>query len=272
MAEKVLWFFYDSNSKSQSTALSTTDAQLAILKMTPQILDRLFIWTDGWKNWQQLKSYLQSEQKNFSSPYVSAVSTNGSDTTMTGVSGNDEETKSQIQHSPPPPENTASYSSIRLSEDTISRIINEDPGVGIHDFDGDEVTWSNVQKPDLDFSRFTKKSMGKRETRHELKIEILLLSKKNQSFRSHSQNISLSGVLLADTIPFDFYDTDFEAVVINTSTQDPRKSRVKLKAKVVGSTSGLTQRLMFQNPTESQLQDLKCLLEDYQKNKNKNTG
>ncbi|MEQ1722875.1 MAG: hypothetical protein ABL930_06835 [Pseudobdellovibrio sp.] len=260
MANKLNWVFYDSFSKTQSNPFSTEDAQTAILKMRPQDMARFLIWTAGWENWQSLKVYLESDQKNFVSTFTVPVPMSNEETIKATIKDVLENTQTQFRSK----DDTKSFSSIKLTEETISRIVRQEKQPETKSFDGDEITWSNIQKPDLDFSKISEKAkfMGKRETRHELKIEVLLISSKGKSFRSRSKNISLSGSLLEDTIPFDYYDAPFDVVVINNNTNDPQKARVKLTGTTVGD-GGLTQRIHYHNPTEQQKKALQLLLEDY---------
>ena len=257
MSDKVHWVFYDSLSKFQSNPVSTEEAQIMIFKMRPPQVQRFLIWTTGWQNWQPLKAYLESEQKNFVSTFT--LPSAGEQTIKATVKDVLENTATQFS---PKKTDTKSFSSIRLDEETVSRIVRQEKMEENKGFNGDEITWSNIQKPDLDFSKVSQnKSLHRREARHELKIEVLLISSKGKTFRSRSKNISLSGSLLEDTIPFDYYDTVFEVVVINNHTKDPVKSRVKLTARTVGD--GLTQRIHYNNPTELQKRALQNLLEDY---------
>ncbi len=258
MSQTVLWVFYDSLSKIQSTPVSTEEAQTTILKMGPQQIDRFYIWTTGWNNWQQLKAYLESDQKKFVSTFTVSNSKPNEETITATIKCILEKTNSIGEN-----ENSLSFSSIHLKEDTISRIVEEDRIKPGKSYDIEEITWSNIQKPNLDFSKVTTKALDKREARHDLKIEILLISPKGKTFRSRSKNISLSGSLLEDTIPFDYYDTSFDIVIINNKTSDPLKARVKLSATAVRNNGGLTQRIQYENPTEAEKKSLKMLLEDY---------
>ena len=267
---KMMWVFYDSISKIQSNPLSSDEAQSTIMKIRPNSITRFFIWTQGWQNWQPLKSYLESDQKVFVSTFT--ISKTNEETMTAAFKEITELTQTQTHTSFPHEQtitntNTKSYSSIRLDEETISRLVRMD-GQKVLDLhpsvDGDEITWSNVKKPDFNFSKILNKSMDKRETRHDLKIEILLISRRGKTFRSKSKNISLSGALLEDTIPFEFYDTPFDLVVLSTLTKDPRKARVKLEGKTVGETKGSrTQRIQYNNPTDDQKNLLQSLLQDY---------
>ena len=265
---KMMWVFYDSISKIQSNPLSSDEAQSTIMKIRPNSITRFFIWTQGWQNWQPLKSYLESDQKVFVSTFT--ISKTNEETMTAAFKEITELTQTQTHTSFPHEQtntNTKSYSSIRLDEETISRLVRMD-GQKILDLhpsvDGDELTWSNIKKPDFNFSKILNKSMDKRETRHDLKIEVLLISRRGKTFRSKSKNISLSGALLEDTIPFEFYDTPFDLVVLSTLTKDPRRARVKLEGKTVGEAKGSrSQRIQYNNPTDEQKQLLQSLLQDY---------
>ena len=261
MSNALCWVFYDSMSKAQSNPIPTADAQVMILKMRPPQIERFFIWTPGWQSWQPLRSYLESDQKNFVSTFT--VPTHGEETIKATFRDVTEITQTKTNLKPGEETKTNAYSRINLKEETISRIVEQENAQSNKQFDGDDVNWANIQKPTVDFSRFNKKkSMDKRETRHELKIEVILISQKGKSFRSRSKNISLSGSLLEDTIPFDYYGNVFDVVVINSYTKDPVKSRVQLKAHTVGN-GGLTQRIQYSNMTEAQKKALQTLLEDY---------
>lgn len=272
MPNNVFWVFYDSFSKIQSDFMSTADAQTSILKMRPEEVDRFLIWSEGWQNWQPLKTYLESDQKNFVSTFTVPLPAPKTEleTVKAAIKDVIEKTQIAFKHRKEKKEDTItkSYSSIRLEEETVSRIVKEEQEQQLHNqikeksFDGDEITWSNVQKPDLDFSKIKKRPMSKREIRHELKIEVLLISPKGKTFRSRSKNISLSGSLLEDTIPFDYYGTTFDAIIINNQTKDPLKARVKLSAQIVGD-NGLSQRIQYTNITDQQKKSLQLLLEDY---------
>jgi hypothetical protein len=271
MAEdKNTWVFYDSIAKIQSNALSKDEAQSAILKIRPQSIDRFFIWTQGWQNWQALKAYLESDQKNFVSTFT--ISRSNEETIKAATQEIREHTITQTRTSFPKDEtitltgtDTKSYSHILLAEETISRYVRAEQAQEIygHKFNADELTLSNIQKPDLDFSVLTHRNLDKRAVRHEFKIQVLLISHRGKTFRTYSKNISLSGALLEDTMPFEFYDSLFDIVVISSFSKDPKKARVKLQGKAVVAGANRSQRLQYENPTEDQKNALAGLLEDY---------
>lgn len=269
------WLFYDSFSKTQSNPVSTEDAQLAILKMSEKDTERFFIWTAGWEKWQPLKAYLSSKQKIFFSSLQAAMEQHMPDTysnskTITKTIKakerevlemkpadkriEEEITKSSFNTSIT---KTSNYSRISLDETEL-----EDTSKSSGRFDGDELTLSRmIQKPKINFKSLNAKNLRERPDRHELKIEVLLISAKGKTFRSTSQNISLSGSLLENNIPFEYSGSLFDAVVINTLTTDRKFERITLKAKTVGE--GLTQRIQFVNMTNENKKALQNLLEHY---------
>lgn len=262
MSKKVLWVFYDTLSKTQSNPIPTEDAQMSILKMRPQQVERFLIWTAGWESWMHLKQYLESNQKNFISTFTIPIPKTRFETATAVIKeiiGNIQPVKSQTNSTRK--EVTRSYSNIHLNDDTFSHVSEHEPSLGITDFDGNEASYDNIQKSTLDFSKINKRFRRRRQK--ELKIEVLLISTKGKSFRSRSKNISLSGSLLEDTIPFDYYGTKFDVVIVNTQSDDQTKSRIQLSGIIKGNNGTLTHRLHFCDMTAIQKKSLKSLLEEY---------
>lgn len=262
--------------------MSTSDAQASVLKMRPQDVERYLIWTAGWQNWQPLRNYLESDQKNFVSTFTVSGKNGKSEATVKAMikdvlehTQTSTHTHAQqpaalrVRNTKKEDTITKSYSSIHLEEETISRIVRQEQAeleVSADErknFDADEITWSKQEKPKLDFSNIQQKTMSKRDLRHVLKIEILLISNKGKTFRSRSKNISLSGSLLEDTIPFDYYDSIFDVVIMSSQVKDATRSRVKLTASVVSKVGTLSQRIQYVNVTIKQKMDLQFMLEEY---------
>ena len=129
-------------------------------------------------------------------------------------------------------------------------------------FDSENLTWSGSAPPtDLNFAKTKATDYSNRAARHELKIEILLISVKGKTFRSHSKNISLSGSMLEDNVPFDYYGTPFDVVVVNRHADQPVNSRVQMKAQTIGD--GLTSRIQFLNVNAEQKKRLTNMLNEY---------
>lgn len=281
MTQARVWVFYDSIAKLQSNALTQDEAQSAIMKIRAHDIARFFIWTQGWQDWQPLKTYLESDQKIFVSTFtisrsneetIRAVAREIREHTITQTMtrfpfGDDEPTNAGLTSAGTATgTNTAAYSHIVLTEDTMSRYMNKKlPEYNsLIDFDGEELTFSNIKKPKMDFSdMLANKKMDQRAVRHELKIETLLISSRGKTFRTTTKNISLSGILAETMIPFEFYNCVFDIVVISSIQKDPRKARVKLQAETVIEGGQRTQRLKYINMTSQQKGDLQNLMEDY---------
>lgn len=262
------WILLDGITKIQSQPLPTEQLQLAILKMNERDWTRFYVWTAGWANWQLLKDFLNSEQRDFALP--------GAPVSEENVKAH---IQAQIQNKNRPPQVPVSHPA--QEEDTVTKGAHWQPAgkamtmintedtysdVANHmqkDFNGDHLDIDNAhhKPPDpLNFKEINEAYKNRAE-RHELKIEILLISQKGKTFKSYSKNISLSGSLLEDNIPFDFYGVQFDLIVVNRNPSNPQNGRVQVRAQTVGD--GLTQRTRFINVTEMQKQRLANLLNDY---------
>lgn len=254
MSNPQKWIFYDSMSKTQSNAITLDEAQMALFKMRPRDWSRFYIWTQSWDTWQPLELFLKSDQRFF----VTQFATYPPDETVTyktvrdvlEMSQVDEETHREI---------TKSFSGVVVADEAHP---NQEPNRGKASFDVDDLDWKNAKKPDLNFKKLTERlSYDKRAARLNLKIEILLITTKGNIFRSASKNISLSGSLLEDNIPFDYYGVIFDIIVLNRLATSPVNSKVQMKAVTVGE--GLTQRLTFHDVTPAQKRALQGLLQHY---------
>lgn len=246
MSSQIQWVLYDSTTKSQSKPMEKDQLQLAIYKMSEKDFKRFFIWKSNWENWQSLEQYLTSDQKDF---FKSADEEKNYKKKLT-----EEKTVRK--------ERTITKSVTKIRVD--GEFTKTTTSVKDRSFSGDNLTWSGSQSPNnLDFKDIQnpKAAYLNRAVRHELKIEILLTSVKGKIFRSFSKNISLTGSLLEDNVPFDYYNTLFDVIVINRYAAVPANSRVQLKAKTAGQ--GLTSRIQFENISEIQKKKLKALLEEY---------
>ena len=272
--QQSLWVFYDSIAKIQSNRLTRDEAQSTILKIRPQTIDRYFIWTQGWENWQPLRSYLESDQKVFVSTFT--VSHSNEETAKAVAKEIFEQTityahtKTSFRHhdnvNEPPASDQDTKSVTNTAYNRIySKInLNDEPSINFNrsgdpnndyttQFEIEHIDLKNIKKPSFDFSKITKR-MDQREPRLELKIEVLLISPRGK-------NISLTGALLEDCMPFDFYEVVFDVVVISHITG--KGARVKLQGRSIVAGGNYTQRLQFINPTADQKKDLQNLLKDY---------
>ena len=230
------WIILDSLTKIQSQALSLDKLQSTIQRMTEKDMTRYYIWTEGWQNWQSLQEFLNSDNRKIIFPYENRKNQK-------------EETKEKSI--------TKSMTHITQETDTQTsyKLVDQD-------FDGsfleNEILANKAV--DLDFKKLVQ-HYNRRAERHAFKIEVLLINQKGKSFRSYSKNISLTGTLLEDHVPFYFYGNVFDLVVVHKKSSDPMIARVQLKAEAVGD--GITQRIRFVQQSEDQKGKLTMLLNDY---------
>lgn len=226
------WIILDSLTKIQSQPLSLDKLQSTIQKMTDRDMTRYYIWTEGWQNWQSLQEFLSSDNRKLIFPREQK-----------------EETKEKSI--------TKSMTSISTDSETQTSY-----KVADQEFDGSllEILPLKNTAVDLNFKKLVQ-HYNRRAERHEFKIEVLLITQKGKSFRSYSKNISLTGTLLEDHVPFDFYGNTFDLVVVHKKSSDPLISRVQLKAETVGD--GITQRIRFVQQSDDQKNKLALLLNDY---------
>ncbi len=227
------WIILDSLTKIQSQPLSLDKLQSTIQKMTEKDMTRYYIWTEGWQNWQSLQEFLNSDNRKIIFPKELKEETKEKSITksMTNIS-----TEPETQ--------------------TTFKVVDQE-------FDGsllENLPLKNTTTVDLNFKKLVQ-HYNRRAERHEFKIEVLLINLKGKSFRSYSKNISLTGTLLEDHVPFDFYGNTFDLVVVHKKSSDPLISRVQLKAETVGD--GITQRIRFVQQSDDQKNKLKMLLNDY---------
>jgi hypothetical protein len=142
---------------------------------------------------------------------------------------------------------------ISSTEDTLSHTL--------QDYDGHKLAKEPTAAPKAINFKQLNEAYSNRAERHELKIEILLINQRSQTFKSYSRNISLTGTLLEDNIPFDFYGTPFDVIVVNRNAAQSPHAKVQIKGETVGD--GLTQRIRFATLNDQQKQKLMNLLNEY---------
>lgn len=261
MSNSRTWVVFDFYTKAQSKPLTKEELQMAILKMRERDWERFFLWTHGWKNWQPLREFLCSEQRDFLVALTGEIVT---ERTVKAAIRDVFENEGSRRKKEQTITITKSVTNIRISDDTETGVRE-----GEQVFDGDEITWSDSQPPtDLDFEKAAANiNYRKRAERHELKLEILLITLKGKTYRSYSRNISLTGSLLEDNIPFDYYGVSFDVVIVNRHATNPQLARVQLKGQTIGD--GLTQRVHFPEISDDQKDKLTTLLDEYVKNSRK---
>lgn len=258
MSEKI-WVIYDNMVKIKSQPLSEEQVQMSILRMNEKDWGRFLIWKKGWENWQPLEKFLKSGEADF------LLSSKKKDLSSSSMS---EKTVKQAISKNIDPNKSKKKQHEKTITKSMTRIRPEGEWTKTHrlesvTFDADDLDLSNIKTPQtLDFKKASSSNnYRERAERHELKIEILLALSNGKTFRSYSKNISLTGTILADHIPTEFYTSVFEVIVVNKYSRDFKKSRVALKGTTTGH--GLTSRIQFEKISDDQKQRLTDLLEEY---------
>jgi hypothetical protein len=245
--KKNQWFIMDSMTQIKSQALTDDQLQTTIMRIHEKEYDRYFVWTEIWQNWQSVRLFIQNDDKNILKKDTSYIS-------------------SQLENTI-----TKSVTYVRTDIDATNASYRNNH----KDSSMDQINLDQIKSPEnIDFKKLNSKDAYKnRSARHDLKIELVLISKMGKSFRSYSKNISMSGSLLEDNVPFDYYGETFDVVVVNRYAKDPLNSRVQVKGITVGD--GVSRRIEFQAYSESTKTKLVFLLTEYlenQKNVAKKAG
>jgi hypothetical protein len=237
------WVVLDSISKIQSQPLTDEQLQSSVMRMHEKDWDRFFIWTESWEKWQPLRAFIKTNDKNFLN-ILNLTKKN--------------EAKEEITI-------TKSMTYVRADNEATSTSYRPEKGHG-QDITMDQIKVTHDKPPEeLSFKKLNdKEAYNNRSTRHDLKIEILLISKLGKTFRSYSRNISLTGSLLEDNAPFDYYGEIFDVVVVNRYAKDATYSRVQVKGITVGD--GVSRRIQFESMNEHTKMRLTALLNEYLEN------
>lgn len=278
-----IWMIFNADTKQQTKPLSLAQAQNAIISINPADYHKFFLWSPGWKEWVSIKKFMQTEQQFFQvimppNPMNITVEDPGNDLgsteTKAGTSSgagtgtnyrfSDELTQTKTHFE-------SAYTEILIGDSESS----EQPHHFYQqDFNGNDLDLHKIEKNAITKKApktGTKKSSGgaerRQQTRHNFQIEIILVSA-TSTFKSYSQNISLSGTMLEDEIPKEFVGKQFDLIIINPFEMDPRKARLLFKAKIVGDFMD-SRRLSFfeaEPKMKDQLNALLMAYMTYQKN------
>lgn len=266
-----VWIIYNAETKAQSKPLSVVQAQVLLLSIPSEELSKFFLWTPGWEEWMTVGDFLDSDQKYFVMAQPPKPKEN---------LASKEETQTRTKTVAPP--NDTQYTMVVIGDHPLR--YEEIGGYHSKDFNGDELDLSKIKqiKPDKKnpiavsanpVSEVTDVSDRRKDTRHNFKIEVVLVSKL-RSFRTYSRNISLRGTLLESEIPKDFLNKPFDLIIVNPFEIDPAKARLLFRARIVGDLKD-PRRLMFMEQDEAMTVRLDALLKAYvayQEQVRKNVG
>ena len=254
-----IWIIYDAETKRQTKPMSVVQAQVTLLSFSSKRSGRYYIWTPGWDEWVCVREFLASEQNYFVAKRPPAPQVHGNDSEKN-------KTITAIVNAPTPIESDSPYTQVKLNEAPLKPT--EIGGFYDQEFLADELDISKVHKVKnipvehkSDFSKDTTQAERRRDPRHNLKIEVVLVSKV-RSFRTYSKNISLSGTMLEDDLPRDFLNKPFDLIIVNPFEKDPTKSRLLFRAKIIGDMTH-ARRLMFIEQDAQMTERVDSLLRAY---------
>lgn len=271
--EGKIWLFYDAEKKEQSKPMSVVQAQVFLLSLKKNDHLKYFIWTPGWPDWTCVKDFLKSGQNYFvmtKPPKPVGItedvpSSKEESTLVIEAEGGAEKTNTGTLV-------TMSGLFTKVRDDKpLKKSEPIDYGYYHHDFNGDDLDLSKINqvaKPDKvkvyeDTSSRNEDSDRRKDTRHNFKIEIILVSKM-KSFRTFSRDISISGTQLEKEIPRDFLNVPFDLIVVNPYEKDSSRGRLLFRAKIVGDMTD-PRRLMFIEQDHEMTVKLDALLRSYTK-------
>lgn len=246
-----VWIIYDSELKTQTKPMSVVQTQVTLLSLEP-IPGRYFLWTPGWEEWICVAEFLDSDQTYFAVQQPPQPKDLQSDTITSSIQRTSKE---------------SIYTHVVVGVQPLRSV--EIGGYHVKDFNGDELDLKNLNKS----QKKKKKSLPaedlqetsdpdrRRDTRHNFKIEVVLVSKV-RSFRTYSKNISISGTLLEHEVPKDFLNTPFDLIIVNPFEPNPGKSRLLFRANIVGDVED-PRRLMFIEQDTAMTSQLSALLAAY---------
>lgn len=296
----VRWVLYNSESKLQSIPVNNEEIQWTVMRMKQVDWEKYYIWRDGWQNWQQLESYLKSNQKEIIVEFKKmddevVIDTQTETTATVRVDKfNIEETPDKTEFAYNANANTVTdtkknKSAITIEEkkskansknifdtarpatknttfvdwdDQLAKLFVE----SAQDYSGDNLSPDAKQASDDSSISFKEEKLAKnnyhsRAERHTLKIEVLFINSKGKTFKSFSRNISLSGTLIDENIPLAFMKQKFEIVIINRFSKSTANSRLQLFANC--PVLSAPNRVQFLDINDKQKKKLRSLLEQY---------
>jgi hypothetical protein len=109
----------------------------------------------------------------------------------------------------------------------------------LEEFNGDQLTVDGLKTSDDSFLHAAqnggeKMRIERRSSRrHDFRLQVILLSPQ-KSFRTFTDNISISGMMLEDVIPEEYLNQVFDIVIIRKSKLQNFAEKIAFTAKVVG--------------------------------------
>jgi len=258
-----IWVLYDQTKKKKSKPLTVVQAQATILSLMTKDPTRYCIWTPGWKGWVPLDKFLESDQTYFMiTPSEDVLHADATRVTMKteGAAVLHDDDRTMILSELTATITEMVYTKVAAVAELPPK--GSDYGYYHPDFKAEEIDLK--MKPGVVFNPPNSDPDNERrgDTRHNFKIEVIIVSKKGKTFKTFSDNLSISGTLLQDPIPRDFLNAPFDLIIVNRFEPNLKRGRLHFHGKVVGDFRD-PRRLSFSNPEEVVLKQLDSLIKAY---------
>ncbi len=224
--ETQYWLFVDSKTRVVSRRLTQKGAEDFIESLQNVNIDHWWAWNPSFCDWIPLKNILNRKDGKIRILIKLPTINMPLDNREEELTIAEDVMPEQSEHTHIPEE----YSEVKI-------FLSDKPADAIRDFHGDDLTFSHVPKPPtLGFG-----ADRRRANRYEKRIEVLVASR-GKSFRTHTVNISMTGVMLELAIPKDLHGGPFEIVFI--IQEKGIKKQIAFQGKVSGDSKD-RRRLVF---------------------------
>lgn len=232
--ESQYWLFVDSKTRVVSRRLSQIAAEDFIKNLRNVNIENWWAWNPCFRDWLPLKNIVDLREGKVRMLIQLAQ-------------------PAPSQSHPIQEEYDERKETTRIPEEysEVRNFLREEAADDVKDFHGDELTFSRPPKPpNLNFG-----SDRRRSHRVDKRVEVLVACR-GKSFRTHTVNISMTGVMLDKAVPFELMGGPFEIVFIFQGPQG--KKQLAFQGKVTGDYQD-RRRLVFGDITsqsQKMLEDL----------------
>ncbi len=234
--EKInFWILIDASTKKRTQPLTEAEMKQLLRGLSFSQIEQMLLWTDGWKEWMPLMDFLSPEEDTFILPKVI-----------------DQSLKEAVSDG-------GLFTKIERDEQKTV-----DYGYWFQDFHAVNLKESMKAAKAAPPIKITREIERRVAERHDFKIEILIMDVRGKIFKTHSENISLSGTLLHEPVPIELLQGHFELIIINKLEKNPAIARILFKGKIVGDITN-PHRLSFVEPGEDMTAKLENMFAAYQR-------
>ncbi len=265
-----IWILYHAVLKKQTKPMSTVQMQKLLLSLKLREINEFFIWTPGWIEWQSLISFMKSKQTFFVLSAIPAPPQKKTEEDLPMVDLLDEQTRSKINDIEIYNDSETKEMFVEFEGNENFTVVDtsqpiqqkkDEYGYFSGDFKAEDID-VNAAPSLKDNSEGTLGGERRSKTRHNFRLEIVLISKGAKTFKTFSKNISMGGTLLEDPVPKDFLNGEIEMIITNHFEADKNKARLHFRSKIVGDIKN-PQRLTFQETNDLMMKKLEALLTAY---------